>query len=218
MKLKIILLVSLVSLAIQAGAEEAIVIDSGMLGEQPSATTPEINAIQQGEASESSQAGAATVSQADANKERILKGGKMSARQKAAIVKAEISDSNKQLGEAFLASNKTMPGVVSLASGVQYKILRVVQGRKPTEASVVACRYQGTLIDGTVFDKSETKKSVDLSVSGFLPGLKEAVLLMPAGSKWQIVIPPQLAYGELGGRGVGPNAVLIYDMEIVKIK
>lgn len=210
MKLKFVLLLSLGLLMTQASAEEAVVIDAGMIGEQPSTATADANVP--------IQVGVGTSSQADANRERILKGGKMSARQKHEMAKAEMSDSNKQQGEAFLAANRAKPGVISLASGVQYKILRAGQGRMPTEASVVVCRYRGALIDGTEFDKSEAKKSAALSVAGFLPGLKEAVKLMSAGAKWQIVIPPQLAYGALGDRGVGPNAVLIYDMEIISVK
>lgn len=210
MKLKSILMFSLVMIATQANAEEAVVIDSEMLGEQPGAVATEPTAtapIEEG-----------AVSQADANRERLLKGGKISARQKTAMAKAQISDSNKQQGEVFLAENKAKQGVISLTSGVQYKILRAGSGKKPSENSVVACRFRGALIDGATFDKSDSKKPVALSVSGFLPGLKEAVMLMSAGAKWQIVIPPQLAYGELGDRGVGPNAVLIYDMEIVSVK
>jgi FKBP-type peptidyl-prolyl cis-trans isomerase FklB len=210
MKLQWAVLLTLGLLTIQANAEEAVVIDAGMVGEVSGAIAVDVNT--------SSQVDAGNVSQADANRERILKGGKMSARQKHEMAKAELSDSNKQQGEIFLAANKVKQGVVSLASGVQYKVLRAGQGRMPTDTSVVVCRYRATLIDGTEFDKSEAKKSVALSVVAFLPGLKEAVKLMSAGSRWQIVIPPQLAYGELGDRGVGPNAVLIYDMEIISIK
>lgn len=209
MKFKSFLMFSLVMMATQASAEEAVVIDSEMLGEQPGAIATEPAA------EAPTDAGAVS---ADANKERILKGGKISARQKTAMAKAQISDNNKQQGEVFLAENKAKQGVISLPSGVQYKILRAGSGKNPSESSVVACRFRGTLIDGTTFDKSDLKKPVALSVSGFLPGLKEAVMTMSAGAKWQIVIPPQLAYGELGDRGVGPNAVLIYDMEIVSIK
>lgn len=209
MKLKSILMISLIMITVQASAEEAVVIDSEMLGEQPGtvATEPTTTA----------QIDAGAVS-ADANRERILKGGKISARQKTAMAKAQISVDNKQQGEVFLAENKTKQGVITLTSGVQYKILRAGSGKNPSESSVVACRFRGTLIDGATFDKSDVKKPVALNVSGFLPGLKEAVMLMSAGAKWQVVIPPQLAYGELGDRGVGPNAVLIYDMEIVSIK
>ena len=129
-----------------------------------------------------------------------------------------MADSNKQAGDNFLAANKAKPGVVTLPSGVQYKILRAGKGMKPTEDNFVRCRYKGTLIDGSIIDKSDEKKPVSMHVAGFLAGLKEAVMLMPTGSKWEIVIPPQLAYGAFGNRGVGPNAVLIYEMEILGVK
>jgi FKBP-type peptidyl-prolyl cis-trans isomerase len=207
-KMKWVALLSIALLALQARAEESIVIDAQMVGEPSSAATPDISA----------QADSAAVSQVDANRERILKGGKMSARQKHEMAKAEASGNNKQQGEAFLEQNKVKRGVVSLPSGVQYKVLRAGKGKMPTDNNLVVCRYTATLIDGTVFDKSEAKKSIALSVTTFLPGVKEAVKLMPTGSKWQIVVPSPLGYGEAGNRGVGSNAVLIYEMEIISIK
>ncbi|MFA6971921.1 MAG: FKBP-type peptidyl-prolyl cis-trans isomerase [Gallionella sp.] len=151
----------------------------------------------------------------DAGGAQIPKGGRMSLRQKVAVDKAALSKVNRQQGDDFLATNKARQNMVSLPSGVQYKILREGKGKNPTENSVLLCRYQGTLIDGTVFDESDAKQPVTLNVTGLLPGLKEAIKLMTTGSKWQIVVPPQLAYGDRGDRGVGPNAVLIYDMEIL---
>jgi len=82
----------------------------------------------------------------------------------------------------------------------------------------VRCRYKGTLIDGSAIDRSDDRKPSSLHVSGFVQGLREAVTLMPTGSKWQIVIPPQLAYGARGYHAVGPNAVVIYEMEILGVK
>ncbi len=206
MKMKWILLFSLCSCGLQANAEQSVVIDSQSLGEQPAAAKADANA---------------TAPSADANaanKERILRGGKMSPREKREVAKAAMADTNLQEGADFLATYKTKPGVVSLPSGVQYKILRAGIGKKPTEASQVRCRYKGTLIDGSSIDKSDEKKPSTLHVAGFVQGLKEAVKLMPTGSKWEIVIPPQLAYGARGYHGVGPNAVLIYEMEILGIK
>jgi FKBP-type peptidyl-prolyl cis-trans isomerase FklB len=158
--------------------------------------------------------------QADANaakKEQLLKGGKMSPRQKAELAKAEMADTNKQVGETFLVNNKAKPGVISLPDGVQYRVLKAGAGKTPTDESSVNCRYQGTLIDGSTFDKVDSKTPTAMKVTGFLPGLKEAVKLMPVGSKWEVVIPPQLAYGAQGNRRVGPNAVLIYVIEILGI-
>jgi FKBP-type peptidyl-prolyl cis-trans isomerase len=157
------------------------------------------------------------LSESDANKSRALKGGKISPRQRAALAKDALGEVNQQEGQAFLAANQAKPGVFVLPSGVQYKILKKGSGKKPAPDSLVACRYQGTLIDGRSFDKSDAKKPAQLQVSGFLPGLKEAVLLMSAGSVWEVVIPPALAYGSLGNRGVGPNAVLLYHFELVAV-
>jgi FKBP-type peptidyl-prolyl cis-trans isomerase len=208
MNLKWIVLFSLGLLALSANAEQSVVIDAQMIGEQPGAATADAPA----------QAEAPTETLEDVNKERILKGGKMSPRQKHELDKAALADSNGKAGNDFLVANKARHGVVSLPSGVQYKILKAGKGKnKPSEASVISCRYQGRLIDGTSVEKSDAKKPETLNVVGLLPGLKEAVKLMAAGSKWEIVIPPQLAYGAQGNRVVGPNAVLIYDMEIISI-
>jgi len=195
-------------LVLQANAEEAVVIDAQTIGQQSGASTSNAGTpepvVYPADAN-------------DANRTRVLKGGRMSLRQKVAVDKATLSDNNKQQGEDFFATNKARQGVVSLPSGVQYEILRAGKGRKPTDNSIVVCRYRGTLIDGTQFE-SDAGKPVALHVVGFVPGLKEAVKLMSTGSKWRIVVPPQLAYGEVGNRGVGPNAVLIYDLEIISIK
>lgn len=221
MKLKlIVVLCSLGMLAAQAGAEEAIVIDAQTLGGQSAAQPADAQA---GSAPQATDAGAAaqtnesTAAQAEAIMERVPK-DKMSPRQRQAMARMELADDNKKNGEAFLAENKTKPGVVTLPSGVQYKILKAGQGKKPAANSMVVCRYRGTLTDGTVFESTDPKKPMNFYVATFLPGLKEAVMLMPTGSKWQIVVPPQLAYRELGNRLVGPNATLIYEMELLAIK
>lgn len=209
MKMKLVCLLCLSLLALQANAEQSVVIDTQSVGGSPAAAKADATAA------------VPTDPKAEANatnKEQFLKGGKMSPREKAAVAKAEIGNANIQAGADFLASNKAKPGVVSLPSGMQYKVLRAGKGKMPTEESVVRCRYKGRLIDGTTIDKSDAKKPSSLNVTGLLAGLKEAVKLMPAGSKWEIVIPPQLAYGAIGNRGVGPNAVLIYEMEILGIK
>jgi FKBP-type peptidyl-prolyl cis-trans isomerase FklB len=152
-----------------------------------------------------------------ANKEQLLKGGKMSPRQKAELVKAAKSDGNQQAGANFLASNKSKPGVISLGSGVQYKILKAGAGKRPTDANSVRIRYQGTLVDGSSFDKADEKTPTVMRVSGLVPGLREAVNLMPVGSKWEVVVPAELGYGSQGNHVVGPNSVLIYVIEIVGI-
>lgn len=211
MHLKWLMLFSLGLFALQASAEQSVVIDAQAIGDQTDATSTAVNAPAQAETP--------AVSAGDANRERILKSGKMSPKQKHALDMAALSDSNEQAGNDFLAANKAKHGVVSLPSGVQYKILHAGKGKKkPTDASVISCFYQGTLIDGTNFDKSDAKKTATLNVAGLLPGLKEAVKLMSTGAKWQIIVPPQLGYGNRGNRVIGPNAVLIYDMEIIAIK
>ncbi len=140
--------------------------------------------------------------------------------QKRAQAMKAAGEENKKIGDAFLAENKKKEGVVALPSGLQYRILKAGDGRKPTDADTVECNYRGTLINGTEFDSSyRTGKPVTFKVAGLIPGWTEALKLMPAGSKWQLFIPPQLAYGERGaGRDIGPNATLIFELDLIAIK
>ncbi|MCX5806052.1 MAG: FKBP-type peptidyl-prolyl cis-trans isomerase [Proteobacteria bacterium] len=127
---------------------------------------------------------------------------------------------NKQEGDAFLAANKKKEDVVTLPSGLQYKILKAGDGKKPSGNDMVECHYRGTLIKGTEFDSSyRTGKPAVFKVLGVIPGLTEALMLMPVGSKWQLFVPPELAYGIRGaGRDIGPNATLIFELELLAIK
>jgi FKBP-type peptidyl-prolyl cis-trans isomerase FklB len=126
---------------------------------------------------------------------------------------------NKKEGDAFLAENMKKEGVMALPSGLQYKILKAGSGKMPTDADTVECNYRGTFINGTEFDSSyRTGKPATLKVKGVIPGWQEALKLMPVGSKWQLFIPPQLAYGERGSGPIGPNATLIFDLELLAIK
>jgi FKBP-type peptidyl-prolyl cis-trans isomerase FklB len=150
-----------------------------------------------------------------ANKEEALKGGKISPRQRAELAKAATAEQGSPAAATFMAANKAKPGVVALPSGVQYKVLTAGSGQRPVEASTVRVRYQGTLSDGSRFDQVDDK--TPLRVAGLVPGLNEAVKLMPVGAKWEVVVPPQLGYGAQGYRGVGPNAALIYVIEIVGV-
>jgi len=129
---------------------------------------------------------------------------------------------NKKEGDALLAENRTKEGVVTLPSGLQYKILKAGGGKKPSDADTVECQYRGTLIDGTEFDstnRSGQPAAFKLSDTNLIPGLREALKLMPVGSKWQLFIPHQLAYGARGsGRVIGPNATLIFEVELLAIK
>ena len=140
-------------------------------------------------------------------------------RQKYAMAMRKAADANKKEGEAFLAENKKKEGVVTLPSGLQYKILKEGNGKKPTEADTVECRYRGTFINGTEFDSTNrTGQPAIFKVTGIIPGWREALKIMPVGSKWQLFIPPQLAYGERGSGPIGPNATLIFDLELLAIK
>jgi FKBP-type peptidyl-prolyl cis-trans isomerase FklB len=128
--------------------------------------------------------------------------------------------SNKTEGDAFLAANKAKEGVVTLPSGLQYKILTAGTGPKPAATDSVVCNYRGTLINGTEFDSSYKRgQPATFGVGQVIKGWTEALQLMPVGSKWQLVIPGNLAYGERGAAGgeIGPNAALIFEVELLSI-
>jgi FKBP-type peptidyl-prolyl cis-trans isomerase FklB len=129
-------------------------------------------------------------------------------------------DANIKAGDAFLAANKSKEGVVTLPSGLQYKIITAGTGPKPTAQDTVVCNYRGTLIDGKEFDASSKHGGpASFPVSGVIKGWTEALQLMPVGSKWQLFIPPDLAYGARGaGPDIGPNSTLVFDVELVSIK
>jgi FKBP-type peptidyl-prolyl cis-trans isomerase FklB len=128
---------------------------------------------------------------------------------------------NKKTGEAFLAANKSKEGVVTLPSGLQYKIIKEGTGPKPTAEDTVLCHYRGTLVDSTEFDSSYKRgEPLKIPVGGVIKGWTEAIQLMPVGSKWQLFIPSELAYGERGAPGspIGPNSTLIFDVELISIE
>ena len=129
------------------------------------------------------------------------------------------AEENKKQGDAFLAENKTKPGVVALPSGLQYKVLKEGTGPKPTPGDKVTCNYSGTLIEGKEFDSSYKRgQPVTFSVGEVIKGWNEALQLMPVGSKWQLVVPPDLAYGDHGaGQDIGPNSTLIFEVELLSI-
>jgi FKBP-type peptidyl-prolyl cis-trans isomerase len=133
----------------------------------------------------------------------------------------DLGEKNKRDAAAFLAENKTREGVVTLPSGLQYRVLQAGEGAKPTADDTVVCHYRGTLIDGKEFDSSLTRnRPATLPLKSVIKGWSEALQLMPVGSKWQLFIPPDLAYAERGAArgGIGPNATLIFDVELLSIK
>jgi FKBP-type peptidyl-prolyl cis-trans isomerase len=130
-----------------------------------------------------------------------------------------ISAKNKKAGEALFAENVKKEGIVTLPSGLQYKILKRGDGKQPSLADKVVCHYQGTLLDGRVFDSSYKKNEpATLPVKGLIKGWSEALQLMPVGSKWQLFIPPQLGYGERVVGGIGPNSTLLFEVELISIQ
>ena len=133
---------------------------------------------------------------------------------------AKAGEKNKKEGEAFLAANKSKPGIVTLPSGLQYKVLHAGTGPKPTAADSVSCNYRGTLIDGTEFDSSYKRgEPTTFPVSGVIKGWTEALQLMPVGSKWQLFVPASLAYGDRATSAIiGPSSTLIFEVELVSIQ
>jgi len=129
------------------------------------------------------------------------------------------ADKNKKDGEAFLAANKNKPGVKATASGLQYEVIKEGTGPKPAATDQVKVHYVGTLIDGTKFDSSVDRgEPATFALNGVIPGWTEALQLMPVGSKYKIVVPAALGYGEKGTPGpIGPNATLVFEVELLEI-
>ena len=132
---------------------------------------------------------------------------------------AKVGEQNRKLGEAYLADNAKRPGIVTTASGLQYEVLTQGDGPVPAATDQVKVHYTGRLIDGTVFDSSvERGEPATFGVTQVIPGWVEALQLMPVGSKWRLHIPSALAYGPNGAGGViGPEATLIFDVELLEI-
>lgn len=143
----------------------------------------------------------------------------MAAAQEIRKKQAEKGATAQKEGEAFLAANKAKEGVVTLPSGLQYKVLKEGTGEKPALDDTVVCNYKGTLINGTEFDASEKHGGpVTFPVKAVIAGWTEALQLMPVGSKWQLFVPSNLAYGAQGPGDIGANATLIFEVELVSIK
>jgi FKBP-type peptidyl-prolyl cis-trans isomerase FklB len=140
-------------------------------------------------------------------------------RRKQAQVRRSAGNENLVAGQKFLEENKKKEGVVALPSGLQYKVIKAGDGKKPAESDSVECFYRGTLLDGKEFDASPPGQTALFELAKVIPGWREALKLMPVGSKWQLFVPPQLAYGDRGaGRDIGPNTTLIFEVELVGIK
>ncbi len=129
-------------------------------------------------------------------------------------------EKNKKEGEAFLAANKNKEGVKTTASGMQYKVIKMGTGPKPKADQTVSVQYKGTTIDGKEFDSSYKRgEPATFAVNQVIKGWTEAVQLMPVGSKWELFIPSELAYGDRGaGESIGPNATLIFEVELLSVK
>jgi len=151
---------------------------------------------------------------------QVITGLQQEMRQKQMQMQEAAAAENKTKGDTFMAENSKKDGVVALPDGLQYKVLSPGTGKKPAETDTVLCNYKGTFLDGTEFDSStQAGKPVPFEVKNVIPGFKEVLQLMPVGSKWQVFIPSNLAYGERGaGNVIGPNATLIFEIELVSIQ
>ena len=142
-------------------------------------------------------------------------------REKARAEYEALASANKKESDDFLAANKGKEGVQTLPSGLQYKVLKAGTGPKPAATDKVSCNYKGAFLDGKEFDSSERHggKPVSFGVSEVIKGWTEALQLMPVGSKWQLFVPSDMAYGPRGaGQEIGPNKALIFEVELVSIE
>jgi FKBP-type peptidyl-prolyl cis-trans isomerase len=126
----------------------------------------------------------------------------------------------KDAGDKFRAENKKKKGVKETKSGIQYEVIKDAKGKKPKATDTVTVHYHGTMIDGKVFDSSVNRgQPATFPLNGVIKGWTEIVPMMPVGSKWRVVIPPELAYGEQGaGNTIGPNETLVFEIELISVK
>ncbi len=158
----------------------------------------------------------------EAEAKQILTEFRMSMMAKMQEKEKASGEKNVKAGEDFLAANAKKEGVKTTASGLQYKVIKAGdgKGKTPKSTDTVKVHYHGTLIDGTVFDSSvERGEPAEFPVNGVIPGWTEVLQLMKEGDKWQVYIPAKLAYGERGAGGkIGPNAALVFDVELLKVQ
>lgn len=151
--------------------------------------------------------------------ESELEAAFMEVQQKMAAAQAAAGEKQLALGNEYLAKNKAKPGVTVTASGLQYEVLKSGSGPKPTPANTVKVHYHGTTIDGKVFDSSvERNEPAEFGVTQVIQGWVEALQLMSVGDKWKLTIPANIAYGPRGKGAIPPNAVLIFEVELLEIK
>jgi FKBP-type peptidyl-prolyl cis-trans isomerase len=163
-------------------------------------------------------AGAKTEMTADEARATIAELQKYLAAKQAVEAKA-IGDKSRAEGQAYLAANKAKPGVITLPSGLQYKAITTGTGKKPLATDQVVCHYRGTTIDGKEVDSSyKRNEPATFRLDRVIKGWTEVLQLMPVGSKWQVFIPSDLAYGDRGASAIPPNAALIFEIELIGIK
>jgi FKBP-type peptidyl-prolyl cis-trans isomerase len=159
-----------------------------------------------------------TLMNADEVRATVLQLQKEQKEKKIAAAK-EFAERNKKDTEVFFAANRAKEGVIVLPSGLQYRVLKEGDGKRPSLQDKVVCHYRGTLIDGTEFDSSYSRQQpATFAVSRVIKGWTEALQLMPVGSKWQLFVPPNLAYGERGSGRIGPDATLLFEVELLSIQ
>lgn len=148
-----------------------------------------------------------------------MRGAMVSVRQKIQALQTEKANAAKSVGEEFLSANKTKEGIITLESGVQYKILDSGSGKQPKATDSITAHYQGTLISGAVFDSSYQRgEPATFGVGQVIKGWTEILQLMHEGDKWEVFIPSKLAYGERGaGQNIGPHETLIFDIELISV-
>ncbi|MFQ5598312.1 MAG: FKBP-type peptidyl-prolyl cis-trans isomerase [Nitrospiria bacterium] len=151
--------------------------------------------------------------------QKVLAAFQQEMRAKAEAGRKEVAEENLKEGESFLAENKNKEGVVTLSSGLQYKVVKKGSGETPKASDTVTTNYRGTLVDGTEFDSSYKRgEPTSFPVNGVIKGWTEALQLMTVGSKWELYVPSDLAYGLRGaGQSIGPNATLIFEIELLSI-